>query len=94
MICERKVTVHNRAGIHCRPAGVIIDAMRGEFPGHRFEIITPYGDVELDGMLALIAQCLTCGTETTLRVEGPDAERAAQRIGDLFEHNFDFPHCG
>ena len=91
MICERRFTVRNRAGIHCRPSGVILEAMHNEFPGHTFTFVAPGGEVELDGLLTLLSQCLVQGTAGTLRVEGPEAERAAQRIGDLFERNFDFP---
>ena len=88
---ERPIKVRNRAGIHCRPSGVILNAIREEFPGHRFSIVTAEGATEIDSMLELISRCLTCGAEAVLRVEGPEEERAIRRIGDLFEYEFDFP---
>lgn len=88
---ERLIKVRNRAGIHCRPSGVILNAVRQEFPDHRFSIVTDEGETELNSMLELISLCLTRGTEALLRVEGPEEERAVRRIGDLFEYEFDFP---
>ena len=89
---ERLVTIRNNAGIHCRPSGVILTAMKNEFPDHFFEVVTSSGSrQEINSMLALLTLELTCGTKAQLRVEGIDEERALQRIGDLFEYEFDFP---
>ena len=88
---ERLFRVRNKAGIHCRPSGVILNAINREFPDHRFLIVGPEGETELNSMLALISLGLSCGTEALLRVEGPDEERALRRIGDLLEYEFDFP---
>ena len=88
---ERLFKVRNRAGIHCRPSGVILDAIRQEFPDHRFSIVTAEGETEIDGILTLLSLGLVCGAEGLLRVEGIDEERAIERIGDLLEYEFDFP---
>ena len=88
---ERLIRVKNKAGIHCRPSGVILDAVHREFPDDRFSIVTAEGETAIDSMLALISLGLVCGAEALLRVEGPDEERAVKRIGDLFEYEFDFP---
>ena len=89
---ERIVTVRNKAGIHCRPSGVILTTIKKEFPDHFFRVITGDGAVtELDSMLALISLALTEGTSAVLQVDGIDEERAIKRIGDLFEYEFDFP---
>ncbi len=88
---ERLFRVANRAGIHCRPSGVILNAINQEFPDHHFEIVTGGGTTELNSMLALISLGLSCGTEALLRVEGPDEDNALCRIGDLLEKEFDFP---
>ena len=88
---ERLIRVKNKAGIQCRPSGVILNAVNNEFPDDRFTVVTPAGETALDSMLALISLGLACGAEALLRVEGPDEERAVKRIGDLFEYEFDFP---
>jgi len=88
---ERVFTVKNKAGIHCRPASVILNTIQQEFPLHRFEVETSEGETELNSILSLISLGLACGAEGVLRVEGPDEESAVKRIGDLFEFEFDFP---
>ena len=89
---ERVVTIRNKAGIHCRPSGVILAAIKNEFPDHTFQLLTADGDVtELDGILTLISLALTRGSTVCLRAEGPDEDKAVKRIGDLFEFEFDFP---
>ncbi len=88
----RIVTIRNKAGIHCRPSGVILNAVRQEFPGHAFTVRNADGmESELDSILSLISLSLGCGACAELSVEGPDEDLAVRRIGDLFEHEFDFP---
>ncbi len=88
---ERVVTIHNRAGIHCRPSGVILNTINQEFPYHRFEVSNADNTIELNSMLALISLGLAAGAQATLRCTGPKEDEAIQRIGDLFEKEFDFP---
>ncbi len=88
---ERKITIQNDAGIHCRPSGVIISTANKEFPQHKFSIECNGKTTDLNSILALISLGLTKGTRAVLRVSGPDEENAAKRIGDLFEFHFDFP---
>lgn len=91
MTAERSVTIRNRAGIHCRPSGVILNAIRDEFPGHRFFLTVGESEIELASMFDLLSLGLSRGSEARLRVEGPEAEKALERIGGLFEYEFDFP---
>ncbi len=89
---ERVFTVRNRAGIHCRPSSVILNTINKEYPDHKFRVETADGqDTELNSILTLISLGLTVGTQATLRVEGEKEEQAVQQVGDLFEHEFDFP---
>ena len=89
---ERVFTVKNKAGIHCRPSSVILNAINKEFPYHSFYVETGDGqETELNSILTLSSLGLTVGSKAILKVEGPDEEKAAQRIGDLFENEFDFP---
>ena len=48
-------------------------------------------ETELNSILTLISLGLTVGSKAVLRAEGPDEEKAIERIGDLFEYEFDFP---
>lgn len=89
---ERLVTIRNNAGIHCRPSGVILTAMKNEFPDHIFTVTNGVGEsAEITGMLDLISLTLTKGTTAKLQVEGVDEEKAVKKIGDLLECEFDFP---
>ena len=89
---ERVFTVRNKAGIHCRPSSVILNTINKEFPYHHFWVETSDGtETELNSILTLISLGLTVGSKAVLRVEGPDEDAAVNRIGDLFEHEFDFP---
>lgn len=91
MTKERSVVIRNKAGIHCRPSGVILNAIRDEFPGYRFRLAASGTEIELGSILDLLSLGLTRGAEARLIVEGPEPEKALKRIGDLFEYEFDFP---
>ena len=89
---ERIFTVRNKAGIHCRPSSVILNTINKAFPYHKFSVETGDGqNTELNSILTLISLGLTVGSKAVLRAEGPDEEKAIERIGDLFEYEFDFP---
>ena len=88
---QRKVTIRNAAGIHCRPAGVILNAAK-EFPETKLFITPPDGEPQpLSSILVLISLALRQHQCATLSAEGPGAEEALKKIGDLFEFEFDFP---
>ena len=88
---KRTVCIRNTAGIHCRPASVILNAINGEFSGTRFSILTSGEEIELNGILALISLGLACGTKAELCADGGNEVEALQKIGDLFEKVYDFP---
>jgi len=88
---EKTVKINNQAGIHCRPASAILNAI-SEFPDHEFIVYLPgREDTELNSILSLIALGLQCGDRITLRVSGADEENACNKIASLFEFEFDFP---
>ncbi|MPM72556.1 hypothetical protein SDC9_119532 [bioreactor metagenome] len=41
--------------------------------------------------MGLLALGLVCGDQAQLSVEGPEEEKAADRIAELLEHEYDFP---
>ncbi len=89
---EKKVKIHNKAGIHCRPSSVILTAIKSDFPDTVFTLI-PDGRpaTDLNSILGLISLGLHCGNEAVLQAEGPDAEEACAKIAALLENEFDFP---
>ena len=83
---ERKVTVRNRAGIHTRPASMIVRTaakFKSEFFIHKdaYEI----NGKSIIGVMTLAAEQ---GAELALVFEGPDAEEAADALVQLFEDGF------
>lgn len=89
---EREFTIKNRAGIHCRPSGEILNVLNKNYPGHEVEIIYNGETTEITGsMLSLISLGLAFGATGILRINGPEEEKAICEIGDLFEHEFDCP---
>lgn len=89
---KRSVTIRNRAGIHCRPSSVILNTVNSEFPCHTFVLTNSRGDsCELNSIMGLLALGLACNDSATLTVEGPEEERAADRIAELLENEYDFP---
>jgi len=89
---EKRVKIHNKAGIHCRPSSVILTTIKMEFPDTTF-MLTKDGEepIELNSILGLISMGLHCENEALLQVEGPKAEEACERVAFLFENEFDFP---
>lgn len=88
---KREICVRNHAGIHCRPASVILNAVNQDFPETRICLISEGEEVELKSILSLISLGLCCGAKAELLTEGKDEEKAIKVIGDLFEKEFDFP---
>lgn len=89
---ERKITINNTAGIHCRPSGVILNTITSEFPDTKVLITNDEGvSAEVNSILALISLGLHKNTKATLCVEGGKEEEALARIGDLLEFEFDYP---
>lgn len=89
---KRTVTIRNRAGIHCRPSSVILNTVNAEFPCHTFVLTSGNADsCELNSIMGLLALGLACGDQAVLTVEGPEEEKAADRIAELLETEYDFP---
>ena len=88
---KREICVRNHAGIHCRPASVILNAVNQDFPETRICLISEGEEVELKSILSLISLGLCCGSSATITADGKDEEKAIAEIGDLFETEFDFP---
>ena len=88
---KREIRIRNNAGIHCRPASVILNAINKDFPDTSFKLLSGDGEIEINGILALISLGLCCGATATLCAEGEKEQEAIKAVGDLFETEFDFP---
>jgi phosphocarrier protein len=83
---EQEVRVTNRAGIHARPAALIVQtASRYE---SRILLGKESEQINAKSIMGIIT--LGAGYDTTLRltVEGPDEQEAANAVATLFENRF------
>ena len=86
---EKKVTIKNEAGIHCRPSSMILMAAQG-FTSCKFRVISKNGESDLTSILSLISMGLEKGNEITIQADGPDAKTALEKISELFAYEYDF----
>jgi phosphocarrier protein len=86
---EKTAVVRNSAGIHVRPSGVIIEAIKNN-PA-TISVESKGFQVDLDSVMALLSLGLSQGDEVRIRVEGPGEKETAEQLAELFERSFDFP---
>lgn len=83
---EREVTVRNRAGLHTRPASMLVRTA-SQFDS---EIYLRRDNYQINGKSVIGVMTLAAeqGATLTLVVEGEDEEDAAEAVADLFEDGF------
>lgn len=84
---EREITVRNRAGIHARPAALIVQT------ASKFEstVMLRKDDEEINAKSIMGIITLGAGYNTTLMVtaDGDDEAEAVEEISRLFENRFE-----
>ncbi|RKX80251.1 MAG: phosphocarrier protein HPr [Spirochaetes bacterium] len=84
---EKKITIKNRAGIHARPAAMIVQL------ANKFEsdIYFEKDNDRINGKSIMGIITLGAGYNTTLKIiaEGTDEEEALASIAKLFETKFE-----
>lgn len=83
---EREVTVRNRAGLHTRPASMLVRTA-SQFES---EVFLRRDNYEINGKSVIGVMTLAAEQGTTLElvVEGEDEGEAAETIAELFEDGF------
>ena len=83
---EREVTVRNRAGLHTRPASMLVRTA-SKFTS---EVFLRRDNYEINGKSVIGVMTLAAEQGATLEliVEGEDEEEAADAIAELFEDGF------
>lgn len=83
---ERQVTVRNRAGLHTRPASMLVKTA-SQFDS---EVFLRRDNYEINGKSVIGVMTLAAeqGACLDLIVEGDDEEEAADAIAGLFEDGF------
>lgn len=83
---EREVTIRNRAGLHTRPASMLVKTA-SQFDA---DIYLRRDNYEINGKSVIGVMTLAAeqGATLTLVVEGADEEAAADALTELFEDGF------
>ena len=84
---ERMITIINRAGIHLRPAGVLVNAIKNLNANVYLEKRTERINAKsIMGIVTLLAQY---GEELKIIAEGEEEEKAVETIVRLIETKFE-----
>jgi len=86
---EREATIRNGQGIHCRPSAVILKEVKG-YEGE-ITIASGHGEARLESVMSLLGLGLDRGCRISIRVAGPEEEKMADKLVNLFEYDYDFP---
>ena len=83
---EREVRVTNRAGIHARPAAMIVQTASR----YDSQILLGKDSEEINAKSIMGIITLGAGYDSLLKltVEGPDEQEAADAVATLFENRF------
>lgn len=83
---EREITVTNRAGIHARPAAMIVQtASRYD---SRIMLGKDNEEINAKSIMGIITLGAGYDTVLNMKVEGPDEQEAANALASLFENRF------
>jgi len=84
---ERKIKITNRAGIHARPAAMLVKASINFKSSLYYE---KDGDrINGKSIMGLLTLGAAYGTELTLIADGEDEEQAVETLAHLFETRFE-----
>jgi len=86
---KKKVTIKNSAGIHVRPAGIIMKAINGF--KDTILLKTDNGEIKLNSAIDLIALGLQKTDIVYITVSGPNEKELSSILVSLFEKEYDFP---
>ena len=84
---EKEVTIKNRAGLHTRPAAVLVKSA-AKFQSE-FYIIKDGMEINGKSIIGVMTLAAEQGSSLLLRFEGTDEQDAANEIVGLFERGFD-----
>ena len=83
---ERQATIVNQEGLHARPAARIV-RMASAFAAE-ITLSKDGMDVNAKSIMGVMMLAAECGSEVTIRANGPDAEQAVQALAELVANGF------
>ncbi|MDR2185770.1 MAG: HPr family phosphocarrier protein [Treponema sp.] len=84
---EQVITISNRAGVHARPAALLVQTAKD----FKSDIYLEKGNDRINGksIMGIITLGAAYGTELKIIAEGEDAAAAVEAIVRLFESKFE-----
>ena len=86
---EREATIVNSEGLHARPAARIV-RLASTFDAE-IEIMKDGVGVNAKSIMGVMMLAAECGSQITLRADGPDAEQALAALAELVASGFGEP---
>lgn len=83
---EATVVIANKAGIHARPASILVQAAT-KFKS-KIKLTAKGKTVDAKSILMIMSMGLAKGTEVVISAEGEDAEEAVKSLVELVESKF------
>ncbi len=83
---EREIEVINKAGVHARPSAMIVKTA-SQFESEVF-LACEGTEVNAKSIMSVMMLAAAQGSRVKIKTEGPDEEKAAQAITDLFASKF------
>jgi phosphocarrier protein len=84
---EQTITIKNRAGIHARPAALLVQTTKDFKSGIYFE--KDNDRINAKSIMGIITLGAAYGTEIRIIAEGEDEEAAVEAVVRLFESKFE-----
>ena len=84
---EKDVVVRNRAGIHARPAALIVQTAAG-FSSH-IEFRNEHESINAKSIMGIITLGAGYNSTITIVAEGEDEAEAVEKLARLFENRFE-----
>ena len=84
---EQLVTIINRAGIHARPAAVLVQTAKDFIANIYFE--KGQDRINAKSIMGILTLAASYGTELKIVAEGEDEKVAVESIARLFESKFE-----
>ncbi|MFW6228592.1 MAG: HPr family phosphocarrier protein [Alkalispirochaeta sp.] len=84
---EKDVVVKNRAGIHARPAALIVQTA-SQFAS-QIEFKNDHETINAKSIMGIITLGASYNSTITISADGEDEEQAVDRLVELFEKRFE-----
>ncbi|MFP4209749.1 MAG: HPr family phosphocarrier protein [Alkalispirochaeta sp.] len=84
---EKDVVVKNRAGIHARPAALIVQTA-SQFSS-QIEFKNDHETINAKSIMGIITLGASYNSTITISADGEDEEQAVDRLVELFEKRFE-----